>query len=100
MLTLKVITTDVKDNRITYLLTGERISYRKWETNDRKIDYGCLVLGDIDKDKISDQPFEVVCINLSDGEYNKEDDIVILPLAQCFIMENGKTVDSFSCIYK
>ena len=98
MLTLKVITTDILDNRTTYLLTGERISHKEWETNDRSVDYGCLTLGNIDRDKVSDQKFIVSSVDLSDGDYSKE--VIILPFAECFIMENGKTVDSFSVTYK
>jgi len=98
MLTLKVITTDSLGNRITHILTGERISHREFETQDRDVDYGCLTLGYLNEEKISDQGFTISFVDLSEGDYIKE--VIIFPLAECFIMENGKTVDSFSCTYK
>lgn len=102
MLTLKVITTDIDGQLTTHLFTGKSISHLEQTSQDYSLPtkfqqvgqiVGCLT------EKMSEQQFIYSHVFLyGDGDgYEKR--LYILPHAECYIMEGGRTVDSFSCIF-
>jgi hypothetical protein len=100
MLTLKIVTLDNLNNTTTYLFSGEIISHEEYVETDHMIDYDQhdMCVGTLDKTS-STQPFVVSCARIFKDKENFID-IVILPKADCFVMENGKTVDSFKVYFK
>lgn len=101
MLTLKVIHTEFEGGRITHLFAGERISHVEIESTNHRDEF----ISDKDFFQIgkftnpcSIQPYVTSTVTIFDG--NDYQTIQILPKSECFIMSNGKTVDSFSSYYK
>lgn len=98
MLTLKVFTTDHLGNKVTHVMTGDRIEHREYKETDRKKKYDYLVLGAIEEDVATQTPFTVSIVKLTDNEFSQE--VLILPQADCYIMESGRTVDYFICAFE
>lgn len=100
MLTLKVRTQDNLDNFTTYLFAGEIISHEEYTETDHMINYNQhdMVVGEIAKTS-SVQPYVVSCVRIF-KELDSYKDIIIMPKADCFIMENGRTVDTFKTYFK
>ena len=102
MLTLKVIHTDIEGGRTTHLFAGERISHAEIEYTDHNREFTSedpyfFQIGELSKSS-STQPYVITSVTIFDG--NDVQQIYILPKSECFIMANGKTVDSFSAYYK
>lgn len=101
MMTLKIIHTDINGGRTTYLFSGERFLHTEAESTDHCMDFeeedDYFVVGELSKSS-SVQPFVWSCVKLFDGDDYQT--INILPKSECFIMSEGKTVDTFACYYK
>lgn len=102
MLTLKIIHTDLQGGRTTHLFSGERLSHTETEHTDHSIEFTSddqyfFLIGELTKTN-SIQPFIVSLVEIFDG--NDRYSVTILPHSECFVMSNGKTVDSFSAYYK
>jgi hypothetical protein len=109
MLTLKVVTTDLSAQSFTHLYFGDSIIHSERETNDYDIRWSERIVqigslkGDDRKDQKPDSPrpfFLTSFIQIYDGNGQLKTEIAILPHADCYVMENGKTVDQFYCIYR
>jgi len=94
MLTLKVVQTGNHGDTITHVLHGDRISHTEEESNNHNLKFMSneIVLGS-QSGAESKQKFTMSIVRIFKGEsYN---DYIILPTATCYIMADGKTVDSF-----
>jgi hypothetical protein len=108
MLTLKVITTDINGQIETHLFYGERIQHKEFETDDHKSDLKlCLEKNEfvIGTTNLSDTPESKQVYNKSRvfiyGESDTPKQLLwILPCADCYIMHDGKTIDTFSARFK
>ena len=103
MLTLKVITLDRDGHSRTELFSGEVISHEEFETNDYTLDNGnqeLITIGNLGGVAQSEQKYTYSIVKLHSDSWTLKAGIIIFPHADCFIMDNGKTVDSFSCVYK
>lgn len=100
MLTLKIITLDSLDNTTTYLFSGEIISHEEYTETDHMINYDQhdMCVGTLEKTS-SSQPYVVSCARIFKDKENFID-IIIMPAATCFIMETGRTVDTFKTYFK
>jgi hypothetical protein len=96
MFTLKIITTDIDGEQETHLFYGTSISHLERESNNYQIKFDFETIGSL-IDKTSEQRFlfSQVLIYVDGDAYSKR--MYILPHADCYVMENGKTVDQFSC---
>lgn len=103
MLTLKVITTDPEGQKKTHLFYGEWIQHKETETNNQEFNLKlCLeqreaVIGTINPTETpeSKQAYYVSRVSIyGEGETPKQL-LWILPHADCYIMHEGKTVDTF-----
>lgn len=100
MLTLKIITHDSLDNHSTHIFYGERISHTEYETTKHIMgDIPSVVAIGFIEETTSEQPFITSMVRIFKPDSTVQD-ITIYPHADCFIMENGKTVDSFSVFFK
>jgi len=102
MLTLKVITTDSKGELDTHLYSAKVISHSERTSNDYGLSKTLIssgqVLGEM-IEKISDQKFIFSTIFFYDDDDSYIRKIHVLPHADCYIMEGGKTIDSFKCCF-
>jgi hypothetical protein len=103
MLTLKIIHTSQDGGRTTHIFTGERMSHTEIEktthynselTSDELLFF---IVGEL-ADSSSTQPYVMSNVTIFNG--NDYQTVFILPASECFVMANGKTVDSFSTYYK
>jgi len=106
MLTLKVITTDIDGKAVTHLLSGDAITHREYFTKDHCIlskmrENSPMVrcIGEI-QETSSEQPFIVSEVQIYEDNHSYKNELFILPKAECYIMENGKTVDTFFCQFE
>jgi hypothetical protein len=103
MLTLKILHTDNEGGKTTYLFAGERISHTEVEQTNHSMEFKTLeendyfLVGEF-ANELSKQPYVMSTVNIFDG--NDYQTIQILPKSECFVMSNGKTVDTFSAYYK
>ena len=104
MLTLKVINTDTNGIKSTRLFSAESITHKEYFTDDHCIydrvientpDVICV--GQIARTS-SSQKFTVSDVAIHEGAHFVE--IFILPQSECYIMCDGKTVDSFFCQFE
>ena len=106
MFTLKVITQDLEGLRETHLFSAKRIQHTGIDTNDYKIELGkgylnTVTIGSLpDKTEGIGQMFNYCRVFLYGEEDHPETLLYILPYAECFITEEGKTVDTFGSYYK
>ncbi len=93
MLTLKVISESSLNNKTTHIFPADRISHIEQKNNVRST-FKCADRMDIGELPESECPFAVSFIDLyrPDG---KTDRLLIFPRAECYVMQDGKTVDSF-----
>jgi hypothetical protein len=102
MLTLKVITTDIDGNLDTHLFYGEAISHNERVSNDYQLPTKFLSSGQIVgelTEKISEQQFVFSNIFIYGAGEAYIRRLYVLPHAECYVMEGGKTIDSFSCYF-
>ena len=103
MLTLKVITTDIDGQKGTHLFYGDRISHRERESNDYRLKFAesesVFVIGYL-PDKASEQKFTYSDIWIYEGGNVPKILVYALPMSECFVMENGRTIDSFGAHYQ
>ena len=97
MLTLKVVElSDIEGFRKVHLFTAERIVHVEHEHTDHTLEaYSSVQIGELSNPD-SKQQFNTSFVQLYSTDKALKQDIFIFPNADCFIMENGKTVDTFS----
>jgi hypothetical protein len=102
MLTLKVITTDVDGDKSVTLFSSDHISHS--EINEIRKDisdkYPCSVRVGILADSSSEQKLVVSHVLFYNTDNSIKGDILILPKSDCFIMDEGRTVDTFYSYFK
>jgi hypothetical protein len=105
MLTLKVITTDQNGQSEVHLLNGDSITHKEYFSSDhciipkmREKNSTTWILGNMSETS-SKQKFVVSEVKIYDEDRYCKNDLFIVPKADCYIMDNGKTVDSFGCTY-
>lgn len=106
MLTLKVITTDQDDQSTTYLFSGDSINHKESFSDDHSIisktkekNSTIWILGKM-IDTTSKQKFTISDIEIYDLDRNLTHIMLVLPKSSCYIMDGGKTIDSFFCYYE
>ena len=101
MLTLKVITRDLKGLSETHILYGERIQHIEMESHNYQMKFSSdeQVIGSL-PDKESEQKFVFSRVFIFGDNGVPKILLYIMPHADCFVMYNGKTVDSFSTVYR
>jgi hypothetical protein len=108
MLTLKVITTDSEGEHETHLFYGERISHKETESDNHTSDLKlCLEKNEavISTTNLTETPsskqayYKSRVFIYGEGETPKQL-LWILPCADCYIMHEGKTIDTFSSRFK
>jgi hypothetical protein len=102
MLTLKVITIDTDDDRAVTLYSADHISH--FATIEKRKDLpnkfpSAQRVGTL-ADSSSDQELIISHVILWNGDRSIKEDLLILPKSDCFIMEEGKTVDTFYSYFK
>ena len=106
MLTLKIITTDQDGQTETHLFSGDSIVHREYRTQDHNIlskvhknRPTAWIIGDLSGSS-SEQPFIASDVFIYDKDRDCKNLLFITPKADCFIMDNGKTIDSFFCEFE
>lgn len=106
MLTLKVVTTDQDGQTETHLLNGDSITHKEYFSADhcivpkiRERNSTTWILGNM-VETSSTQKFIVSEVKVYDENRSCKNDLFITPKADCYIMDNGKTVDSFFCQFE
>ncbi len=106
MLTLKITTTDLDDQTESIVLNGDSISHKEYFSSDhyiatktREKNSGTWIIGNIIETS-GTQKFTVSEVKVYDKDRYCKNDLLILPKAECYIMENGKTVDTFFCWFE
>jgi hypothetical protein len=106
MLTLKIVTTDQDGQTETHILNGDSIIHKEYFSADHSIvpktqekNSSTWILGSMIESS-STQKFIVSEVKIYDETRHCKNDLFILPKADCYIMYNGKTVDSFFCQYE
>lgn len=104
MLTLKVITTDINGQHETHLFYGEKIKHKEMETNDHQIpfDSAQMVISSsaLSETPDSKQEYQMSRVAIyGEGDTPKQT-LWILPCADCYVMHEGKTIDTFSARFK
>lgn len=106
MLTLKVVTTGQDGQSEVYILNGDSITHKEYFSADHSIvpkiqekNGTTWILGSMIETS-NTQKFTVSEVKVYDEDRYCKNDLFILPKAECYIMENGKTVDSFFCYFE
>jgi hypothetical protein len=106
MLTLKVITTDIEGLTETHVFNGDSIKHKESFSIDHSIAKKAFennstmwIIGKM-LETSSTQKFTVSDIEIFDEDRNLKHIMLILPKASCYIMDNGKTIDSFFCEFE
>jgi hypothetical protein len=106
MLTLKVITTDLEGQKETHLFYGEHIQHKETENTDHQVTFNLteneMVISscDLSETPNSKQGYSISRVFIyGDGETPKQL-LWILPCSDCYIMHEGKTIDTFSARFK
>lgn len=108
MLTLKVITTDLEGQKETHLFYGERIQHKEMESDNHTSDLNlCLERNemvisttDLAATPNSKQAYQKSRVFIyGEGDAPKQL-LWILPCADCYIMHEGRTIDTFSARFK
>lgn len=103
MLTLKVITTDINGQQETHLFGGDSITHKEYFSADhciaskaQEINHTIWTVGTI-VETSSTQKFIASDVSIFNEDRYLKHLLLILPKADCYIMDNGKTIDSFFC---
>lgn len=106
MLTLKVITTDLNGQSQTHLFNGDSLTHKEYFSEDRYIvskkckeDASIWIIGAIEENS-STQKFTVSEVDIYDDDRYIKNKLFITPRAECYIMDNGKTIDTFGCYFE
>jgi len=106
MLTLKVIITDIDGQSQTYLFNGDSISHKEYFSEDHYIvtkqcekNSSTWIIGSIIETS-STQKFTVSEVEIYDEDRFNKNKLFIVPRAECYIMDNGKTIDTFGCYFE
>jgi len=106
MLTLKVVTTDLDGQTQTHILNGDSITHKEYFSSDhciatkaRENNSTSWIIGNMIETS-STQKFTVSEVKVYDEDRYCKNDLLVLPKAECYITENGKTVDTFFCQFE
>jgi hypothetical protein len=106
MLTLKIITTNIDDVSQVYIFTGDIISHKEYFSDDhylakKKVEENNTIwyIGSLIESS-SKQKFTASDIEIFDEDRVCKNIIFVTAKADCYIMENGKTIDSFFLTYE
>jgi len=106
MLTLKIITTNVDGIIESYLFSGDAISHTESFSQDhylakKRIEENSSIwyLGSLIESS-SKQQFTFSDIYVYDEDRVCKNIIFVTAKADCYVMENGKTIDSFFLTYE
>ena len=103
MLTLKVITTDLEGQNKTHLFYGERIQHKEISA-DKRLEFNLganqSVIGTMSDTPSSTQPYTYSTVFIYGESDTPKLLLWILPCSDCYVMQNGKTIDTFSARYK
>jgi hypothetical protein len=106
MLTLKVITTNLEGQVETNIFSGDSIAHTEFFSTDHCIIEKLLqqnssiwVIGNMTESS-SEQKFIASNVYIYDDDRSCKNQLFIVPKAECYIMDNGKTIDSFTCTYE
>jgi hypothetical protein len=101
MLTLKVFSIDQNDERQTTVFYGDSISHteRLIKASELKSFTDAKYVGSIINES-SEQEFVSSHVVIYNADRTIKEILLILPKSDCFIMENGKTVDTFYSHFK
>jgi len=101
MLTLKVITTDKDGLQETSLFSAESISHtERIEKQSGISNYADVWILGAPPESMSEQTFVASHVLMYDDDRILKQALLILPKSDCFVMDNGKTVDTFYSYYK
>jgi hypothetical protein len=106
MLTLKVITTDQDGQTETHIFNGDVITHKEYFSEDH-----CLTSKKINDnasiwivgkliETTSTQKFVASDVFIYDEDRCIKNLLFVPPKADCYIMDNGKTIDSFFCQFE
>jgi hypothetical protein len=106
MLTLKIITKNIDDISETYIFSGDVVSHTETSSDNHylakeKVEANSTIwyLGSLIETS-SKQKFTYSDIYIYDEERVCKNIILVTAYADCYIMENGKTIDSFFLRYE
>jgi len=106
MLTLKVITTDINGQDQTHLFSGDAICHKEYSSDDHcivskvsKNNASIWTIGSI-KENSSTQKFGVSEVEIYDDDRYIKNQLFIVPKSICYIMDDGKTIDTFGCYFE
>ena len=106
MLTLKVITTDLNGQSETHVFSGDSFVHREYFSDDHSIatkikarNMDIWVVGNM-VETSGTQKFTVSEVEIYDDSRCLKNSLFIVPKAECYIMDDGKTVDSFFCWFE
>lgn len=106
MLTLKVITTDINEQSETHVFKGDTFVHREYFSEDhcistkiKKENSDVWIVGNMEETS-SSQKFTVSEIDIYGEDRYIKNKLFILPKAGCYIMDDGKTIDSFFCFFE
>lgn len=106
MLTLKVTTTDLDGQTETHLFNGDSFSHKEYFSADHCIipkikvkNPATWIIGNL-IETTSTQKFTVSEVTIYDDSRFLKNLLFICPKADCYIMDDGKTVDSFFCQFE
>jgi hypothetical protein len=106
MLTLKIITTNVDGISQTYIFSGDAVSHKEYFSEDhylakKKVEENSTIwyIGSL-VESSSKQKFVASDIYIYDEDRVCKNIIFVTAKADCYIMENGKTIDSFFLTYE
>jgi hypothetical protein len=99
MLTLKVITFDLEGDKATTVYSADHISHFNTKEIVRDlagfVKYPSSQRIGMFNNEISEQKCVVSHVSLYNVDRTVKESLLILPKADCFIMEDGKTIDAF-----
>lgn len=101
MLTLKVVNTDGQGVKQTSVFSADHITHVESIIKAGEITKftGAQYIGSLINES-GDQPFVACDVILYNEDRTSKDRLLILPYSECFIMDNGKTVDNFYSAFK
>lgn len=106
MLTLKVITIDFNGQSETHLFYGERIQHKETESSDHQPKFTMIQnemvisTSNLSETPDSKQKYQMSRVFIYGDNDTPKQLLWILPCADCYIMHEGKTIDTFSARFK
>jgi hypothetical protein len=106
MLTLKIVIKDEDDQVETYLFSGDSISHKEYFSTDhylaskmKESNSTIWIVGRLIESS-SNQKFITSNITIYDEDRYVKHVLCVVPKADCYIMDHGKTIDSFFCTFE